>query len=99
MVNTYGKIEITKFKIGMSDLEYDILDELYFLIHFKELIAQFGLTDSELKPTLVKLFRKGWIRCYEEPDLELAPSDVDMELKFRDYYYLASKEGLKAHTS
>ncbi len=83
----------------MSELEYDILDELYFLIHFKELISQFGLSDDEMKPILIKLFRKGWIRCYSDPDNELDPKEVDMEVKFRDYYYLASKEGLKAHTS
>ena len=83
----------------MSELEYDILDELYFLIHFKELISNFGLSDDEVKPILIKLFKKGWIRCYTEPDEELDPKDVDMEIKFRDYYYLASKEGLKAHTS
>ncbi|MFY0625739.1 MAG: hypothetical protein JXR07_05575 [Reichenbachiella sp.] len=83
----------------MSDLEYDILDELYFLIHFKELLIHFGLSEEEIKPTLKKLHRKGWIRCYEEPDLELDPKDVDLEINFRKYYYLASKEGLKAHTS
>ena len=83
----------------MSDLEYDILDELYFVIHFKELISHFGLTDDEIKPILVKLFKKRWIRCYIEPDEELDPNEVDLEIKFRDYYYLASKEGLKAHTS
>ncbi len=83
----------------MSDLEYDILDELYFLVHFKELIEQFGLSDDEIKPTLMKLFKKGWIRCYEDPDHELDAGQVDLELHYRNYYYLASKEGLKAHTS
>ena len=83
----------------MSDLEYDILDELYFLIHFDQLIANFGLSDDEIKPVLVKLFRKGWIRCYTEPDVELDRNEVDLEINFRKYFYLASKEGLKAHTS
>lgn len=83
----------------MSDLEYDILDELYFLVHFKQLIANFGLDDDEIKPVLVKLYRKGWIRCYSEPDVELEPAQVDLEINYRNYYYLASKEGLKAHTS
>jgi transcription initiation factor IIE alpha subunit len=83
----------------MSDLEYDILDELYFLVHFKQLIANFGLADEEILPILMKLHRKGWIRCYSEPDVELDPKEVDLEIHFRDYYYLASKAGLKAHTS
>ncbi len=83
----------------MSDLEYDVLDELYFLIHFKELIEVIGLSDDEIKPIMFKLLRKGWLRCYSEPDHELFDQEIDLETKFRDYYYLASKEGLKAHNN
>lgn len=86
-------------KTHMSDLEYDILDELYFLIHFEQLMSNFGLSDEEILPILIKLNHKGWIRCYTEPDVELEAKDVDLEIHYRDYYYLASKEGLKAHTS
>lgn len=81
----------------MSDLEYDILDELYFLIHFSELIEKLGLSDGEVKPLLIKMNRKGWLRVYLEPDSEVPETDLDLEVKFRNYYYLASKEGLKAH--
>jgi len=83
----------------MSDLEYDILDELYFLIHFKDLLLNVNMSEEDIKPVLTKLYRKGWVRCYTEPDIELTTEDVDLELYFRDYFYLASKEGLKAHTS
>lgn len=83
----------------MSDLEFDILDELYFLIHYDELKSALGLSDEDLKPMLAKMVRKNWLRCYEEPDVELDPTSIDIEIKFRNYYYLASKEGLKAHTS
>lgn len=83
----------------MSDLEYEVLDELYFLIHFKELMEAMGLEDSDLKPVLIKLLRKGWLRCYSEPDVELNDNEVDLEVSFRNYYYLASKEGLKAHNN
>lgn len=83
----------------MSDLEYDILDELYFLTHFSELIAKLDLNDDEIKPLLIKLYNKGWVRVQAEPDKELGDKEVDLEVAFRNYYYLASKEGLKAHTS
>lgn len=83
----------------MSDLEFDILDELYFLIHFDELKKSLGLSDEDLKPILSKMVRKNWLRCYLEPDVELDLASVDMEIDFRKYFYLASKEGLKAHTS
>lgn len=81
----------------MSDLEFDVLDELYFVVSYTDVLSGTGLEDMELKPILVKLFRKGWIRCYEEPDQEVVENEVDLEVKFRSYYYLASKEGLMAH--
>lgn len=83
----------------MSDLEFDILDELYFLIHYSELKESLNLSDEDLKPILAKMVRKNWLRCYTEPDVELDASSIDIEINFRNYYYLASKEGLKAHTS
>lgn len=83
----------------MSDLEYDVLDELYFLIHFKELTTAIGLGDDDLKPVLMKLHRKEWLRCYTEPEMELNENEIDLEVNFRNYYYLASKEGLTAHNN
>ena len=83
----------------MSELEYDILDELYFMIHFDELLERIGLDDDEIRPILAKLLRKGWIRVYQEPQEELDAELVDLEIHFRNYYYLASKDGLKAHTN
>ncbi|WP_420580673.1 hypothetical protein [Reichenbachiella sp.] len=83
----------------MSDLEFDILDELYFLIHYNDLKESLGLSDEDLKPILAKMVRKNWLRCYDEPDVELDAEGIDIEINFRNYYYLASKEGLKAHTS
>ncbi len=83
----------------MSDLEDDILDELYFLISYKELISSIGLEDDDMKPVLVKLLRKGWLRCYDEPEKELNNNEIDLEINFRNYYYLASKAGLTAHNN
>ncbi|MEP2023155.1 MAG: hypothetical protein ABJH98_06105 [Reichenbachiella sp.] len=83
----------------MSDLEFDILDELYFLIHYNDLKETLGLSDEDLKPILAKMVKKNWLRCYDEPDVELDAASIDIEINFRKYYYLASKEGLKAHTS
>ncbi|MEO9964443.1 MAG: transporter [Reichenbachiella sp.] len=83
----------------MSDLEFDILDELYFLIHFDDLKKALGLSDEDLKPLLSKMARKKWLRCYSEPDVELDAASIDIEIGYRNYYYLASKEGLKAHNS
>lgn len=82
----------------MSDHEYDVLDELYFLIGFKELKENVGMEDDELLAVLQKLHQKDWIKCFEAPDLEISAETVDLEIDFRKYQYLATKAGLKAHT-
>lgn len=81
----------------MSDLEFDVLDELYFVIQYNELADAVELDDDDLKPLLAKLLNKGWLRCFSEPDEELEAESIDLEVNYRKYYYLASKEGLKAH--
>ncbi|MBU2913882.1 MULTISPECIES: hypothetical protein [Reichenbachiella] len=83
----------------MSDHEYDVLDELYFLVSFQELKTSVGMEEDELLSVLTKLQKKDWIKCFEEPDVELESKDVDLEINFRKYHYLATKTGLKAHTS
>ena len=83
----------------MSDLEFDVLDELYFVSSYAELKASTEMEDTDLKPILIKMFTKGWLRCYDKPEIELETNAVDLEVEFRNYYYLASKECLKAHNN
>ncbi|MGL1885976.1 MAG: hypothetical protein OCD76_05635 [Reichenbachiella sp.] len=83
----------------MSDHEFDVLDELYLLTSFIDLKDKVGMEDEEIKPVLTKLNNRGWLRCYEEPEQELGSQEIDLEINFRKYHYLASKAGLKAHTS
>jgi hypothetical protein len=83
----------------MSDLEYDVLDELYFVQSYKQLKATLSWDDDMLCDTLEKLLNKGWIRCYITPSEEIFRTDIDFETSCRNYFYLASKDGLFAHNS
>ncbi|MEQ9300594.1 MAG: transporter [Cyclobacteriaceae bacterium] len=83
----------------MSDLEYDVLDELYFVQSFAALMETTDLEEKELRPILLKLLNKGWIRCYSTVSDEVSAEELDFELEFRNYFYLASKAGLLAHNS
>lgn len=83
----------------MSDLEYDVLDELYFVQSFSDLMKSTDLEEKELRPILQKLLNKGWIRCFLTVSEEVPSEELDFELEFRNYYYLASKSGLLAHNS
>lgn len=78
----------------MNDLEFDVLDELYFLIPYSRLMNALKLDEEQIKTALIGLFRKGYIRCYQSPTHELFEGEVQLESDFRNYYYLASKEGL-----
>lgn len=83
----------------MSDLEYDILDELYFVQSYHELSRKLLWEDEMLKATLSGLLKKGWIKCYSSPKDEIPENDLDFEIQYRNYFYIASKKGLLAHNS
>ncbi len=83
----------------MSDLEFDVLDELYFVQSYEHLKLTLGWEDDLLRDTLRKLLAKMWIRCYLNPNEEIYGDDIDFETSYWKYYYLASKTGLFAHNS
>ncbi len=83
----------------MNDLEFDVLDELYFIKTFNEILVSTQLESKELRGILMKLFDQGWIRCYRSASDEVMPEDVDIELDYMKYFYLTSKAGLIAHNS
>ncbi len=83
----------------MSDLEYDVLDELYFVLSFEQLAKRTDLEDDELKKVLRKMLAKNWIKCFKSATEEIPDDDVDFDNNARRYFYLATKSGLMAHNS
>jgi len=81
----------------MTDLEFDVLDELYFVIPFRHLQDELELDELSLKEVLHSLLHKGWIKCFLNASEEAVSSEIDFENKYKDYFYLASKQGLLAH--
>ena len=79
----------------MSDNEFDVLDELYFVTSYSELKRNTDLKEGELLEVLESLIEKSWVRVYENMDDEL--EEFDLHDNFQTYYYLASKKGLLAH--
>lgn len=82
----------------MSDLEFDLLDELYFVQDFAYLKATLRWEEETLVDTLHLLFEKGWIKCFTQPDQECF-GEVDLRRNGKDLLYLATKKGLMAHTT
>lgn len=84
----------------MTDADYDLLDELYFVTTFAALQAKTGLPAAELREQLRTLLERGLIRSYwPDPDTELAYETTSFGAIAGDASYLASKEGLLAHNT
>ena len=81
----------------MTELEYDVLDELYFVVSFNELQTTLDLEADELKNVLQTLLRRDWVKCLSNQTDELSASEVNFEQNYRDYFYLATKSGLLSH--
>ena len=83
----------------MKEVEFEILDELYFLISYQKLTNRIDLSEEDLREVLGKMIQKKWVRCYKAVDEDLDWEDVDFKHQFANYHYLASKAGLLAHNS
>ncbi|MEQ9438348.1 MAG: hypothetical protein RIG62_04840 [Cyclobacteriaceae bacterium] len=81
----------------MTDLEYDVMDELYFVSSFEQLRETLELEDDELRNVLQTLLRKEWITCYLNHSEEIPHQEADFSDHYQKYYYLATKAGLLAH--
>lgn len=81
----------------MSDQEFNVLDELYFVTSFADLQQATDLPHDQLKEALLILFRKGWLKVFKSISEELPEDDLNIESDFQNCFYLASKAGLLAH--
>lgn len=81
----------------MSDEEFDVMDELYFVQSFNYLIEELEMSAEELKEVLKTLLSKGWVKCFYNMNDEVFEDKLDFDNEFKDYYYLATKPGLLAH--
>ncbi|MCB2407886.1 hypothetical protein [Hymenobacter lucidus] len=84
----------------MTDTEYDIIDELYFVTPFRTLLEKTGLPVLELENHLRLLLEQDYVKCfYPDPDTELAYETTSFGALARDCYFLATKPGLLAHNT
>lgn len=83
----------------MNDVQFEILDEMYFVISFKDILASLDIENEILIQQLKEMVKKGWVKCFEK-ETEIAVSEIDYsDEKFKSYLFLASKKGLFAHNS
>jgi hypothetical protein len=83
----------------MSDTEFDLLDELYFVKSFSDLQHSLGWHEEKLKAALQALHAKAWLEYYASVSKEPLTEITDFNTAYQKYYYLATKAGLLAHNS
>ncbi|MTI32783.1 hypothetical protein [Xanthovirga aplysinae] len=83
----------------MTDLEYEVLDELYFVQSYSQLSQSTDVAEEKLFAVLKDLLKNHWIKCLKSPEEEVFDEDLNFEKYYKHYYYLATKKGLMAHNS
>lgn len=84
----------------MTETEYDIIDELYFVTPYQQISQALGLTDAALGQGLRDLVTQGYVKCfYPDPDTEVEFTPARFAQDHQRYYFLATKAGLMAHNS
>jgi hypothetical protein len=84
----------------MTEIEFDILDELYFVASYPDLRSTLSLSDDELCKGLQALLAKGYIRImYPDQDTEHEYDPEVFSKHCHDYFFLATKAGLVVHNS
>ena len=82
----------------MTEEEFDLLDELYFVQHFDYLKDILGWEEELLLANLQSLLDKDYIKCLYKPDEEVFDK-ISLKESGKAYYYLATKKGLMNHNS
>lgn len=85
-------------EVLMTDDEFNVLDELYFVQSFRELVELSGYQESELISVLISLQKKGYVKFLKDVDEEWSVNTLKHD-QFLDSYFLATKKGLLAHNS
>lgn len=83
----------------MNDVQFQILDALYFVEPYENILAEVEATEPVLSAELRELVAKGWVQAMEWSD----QAGDYVRSRFHDsddlarFHYLATREGLLRH--
>jgi hypothetical protein len=86
--------------MNLNDAQFAILDTLYFVEPFDQIIEESGLPESVVKDELRNLIAARWVQvmAFDETSKDFVRSTLYDADNMRDYHYLATKEGLLKHS-
>jgi len=83
----------------LSEVQFDILDALYFVESYDHILEDAPYPETVVRAEMHTLIDRGWVqvmRLDEEKGDYLRTAIYDLD-NMRDFYYLATKEGLLKH--
>lgn len=85
----------------LTPIEYDILNAVYFVEPFKHIVEECNEKPAIVADVLKILIHKKYIvpMRWDEEKTDYVRSFIYDTDDMNQYHYLATKEGLKAHTS
>jgi hypothetical protein len=81
----------------MTDIEYDILDELYFIKTLAQLRNTFQDLGTDLVQELWKLIDKKWVKALDELENEMVLTKDEYLKNCENLRFNATKKGLLVH--
>ena len=86
---------------SLSDLEFLILDEVYFVSSYVTILQNTGSNEEEFRTVLIELLEKGFIAQmkYEEALQDFERLEQPDLFSLERSSFVATKEGLKVHNS
>jgi hypothetical protein len=81
----------------MTELEFEVLDHLYFIKHSSELLDFSTIERDKLLDVLSDLCNKKWIRVFEGQKELLTIEPNQIREKFESLSFVVTKAGLLAH--
>ncbi|HAR20795.1 MAG TPA: hypothetical protein DCR46_09030 [Cytophagales bacterium] len=81
----------------MNDVEYDILDELYFIKTLAQLRNTFQNSNLDLEEEIWSLIAKKWVKALDESDTEILLSKEEYLKNCENLRFNATKTGLLVH--
>lgn len=82
----------------MSEEEFDLIDALYFISDLPALERELGWPPERIWLALEACYQKGWVKIVSLHDGKDVAQTINWSQRPTGYHFLASKEGLLAHT-
>ena len=85
----------------MNELEFQIMDGVYFLCSFQQLLQMLGCDEEKLNDSLIELLRKELVQqlVFDEEEKDYLKLESPDFARIKNASYVATKKGLLEHNS